>query len=231
MSDFLAKEFPPVGNSISRETVCSKEDWKERPYTCLYLFQVVKFIERYFDCGFSTEIPDKQTATENIVEDLWSRRSSAENSLLSTVTCKLQPHRREQLQSDRLLFENGLLKCFSQSFGLRQKSLGWNHLDKGIYFDQLVRWLINFPFPENYQIIYSERFFKEPSLVIEELVTGLRNSSVINSEVSAEDILYQAKRLYHPNNRSASHSLSEEQRKSLHDYYSVYNKVLLRILR
>jgi hypothetical protein len=225
MSDFLVKEFPPAAKSLSKETICSKEDWKERPYTCLYLFQIVHFLERYFDCGFSNEIPSKNSANEDME---WSGRSSHENPL-STLSCKLKIQKQKQLQSDRLLFENGLVQCFSQSFGLRQKSLGWNHLDKGIYFDQLVRWLINFPFPENYQIIYSERFFKEPNLVIEELMTRLRNSSAINSEVSAEDTLYEAKRLFHPNNRSASHS--EEQLKSLRGYYSLYNKVLYRILR
>jgi hypothetical protein len=51
----------------------------------------------------------------------------------------------------RELLLNSLTICFGKK--LRSSSLGTRHFDKGIYFDQLYRWLLNFH-PKSFQISF-----------------------------------------------------------------------------
>jgi len=56
----------------------------------------------------------------------------------------------------RIKYQDLLTQCFAKTQGntqaIRSKALGYQHLDKSIYYDQLIRWFINFA-PSQFQFV------------------------------------------------------------------------------
>jgi Sulfotransferase domain len=140
---------------------------------------------------------------------------------------------------------HALKQCFGAHF--RSPQLGTRHLDKGIYYDQLLRWWDNFP-ASNFYITSLERWKKNATREYQDMLSFIFNDeyqhdwrSTDSSEqyISADNYedyyreeMFQHKRLVKPNNRSLdkNQQLSIEFRRTLKEFYRPYNDKLWPIL-
>jgi Sulfotransferase domain len=137
-----------------------------------------------------------------------------------------------------------LKQCFGRN--LRSTSLGSRHLDKGIYYDQLLRWRDNFP-SKNFHITSLERWAKNASVEYEKLLSfiftnsqdSLSSSSPtspsspsIRHHIDVSNKLFERKRLVKPNKLSSErdNQLTPEFREVLEEFYQPYNEKLRTIL-
>ena len=138
----------------------------------------------------------------------------------------------DDVNSFRATKAASLRYCFGPMY--RSKLLGYRHLDKGIYHDQIQRWFDNFP-SYNFYFVPLRRFQLNP---IKEYVKLLRfifgNSNSTGAALeeissSLRNMLLYHKRLVRPNSRSRNHSLPVAFENKLRKFYMPYNKKLFEL--
>lgn len=116
----------------------------------------------------------------------------------------------------------------------RASALGNRHIDKGIYYDQLLRWLYNFgvqtgqsrsDFQKNIHIIFTDDLKSKPQFVMQELLQFLYANGTIPDALTEVNQSWK-KILEKPNSLSSRNSLSHQQKLELYKYFYRYNNFL-----
>ena len=115
-----------------------------------------------------------------------------------------------------------LRKCFAGKF--RSPSLGAMHLDKGIYVDQLARWLHNFP-KASFYITSLERYAADPGAERRRISSFLG----IRPPYQGENLSTIAL-LMNPNHLKSDQPLSPSAMKALRDFYRPHTERLHELL-
>lgn len=123
-----------------------------------------------------------------------------------------------------------LHKCFGNSF--RSPSLGLRHLDKGIYIDQVLRWLINFG-RHQFLIVTTQQLKLYPAETLDHILTYVlrKNKKVAREELQQID--FEGKlRLVRPNKISENHinRMNMSVLTMLRTYYEDYDQALFEML-
>ncbi len=106
-------------------------------------------------------------------ENYWQSRCGT-NALSLFPSSSFPLHSRlynDSLENEALRTSvfNTLEKCFGSEH-FRSKKLGWRHLDKGLYIDQILRWQINF-FPDQFLFISTSALASAPKDVMQRILT------------------------------------------------------------
>lgn len=153
----------------------------------------------------------------------------------SSVSCSTSEASRNKL------FFN-LKTCFGPQL-FRSPLLGLRHIDKGVYIDQIYRWMVNFRITQ-FHLSTLEKFSSDPKKEFQKILRFLTVSSTSNylenkkmgNSVSldpvVDKIVFSRKRLEKPNFLSMrpDNNLSSPEKKEfllkLKRFYSVYNEKL-----
>lgn len=186
---------------------CSKAD-----------FQSFVFIYRHqYEVCMSTQ-RKKAWSELDIVQASVRHRGSPEESLDS------QPPVAIRSREDELTVELAALKaCFGPS--LRSKELGWRHVDKGVYGEQLERWRLCFPH-ENFFVFTLEEWVQDPVACFRGLLRFIGAESAESDYVNIVKTNFTHKRLVHPNSRADTEPLPPDLKQLLTNFYDPHNKHL-----
>jgi hypothetical protein len=179
-----------------------------------------------------------------------------EDIRLLKSNCQIKTNvKKEEFQTFQFLLISGYERCFGGVKELRHKNLGFAHLDKSIYIDQLLRWLLTFH-SKHFIFILSDDFFSFPSHMMKLLYLKLLSSPFSspslplsskgqtisekkqNKGIKEENLLriesvlnYEEKHLYHPNSlfspsSSTHNNISQSILTSYYHYFQIYNSFL-----
>ena len=148
----------------------------------------------------------------------------ADNDLYTT-------HRQASLLTKKELSSNfdNLQKCFGADF--RNPKLGFRHIDKGIYIDQLDRWLQNFHRKQFHIILYEEwithplQSYKEVMTFMGQEVTGPHGFH------SLEDIEFFLQKKFGVVDNLNRQDLPASLRQQVECFYKPYNIKLAQLLK
>jgi hypothetical protein len=115
------------------------------------------------------------------------------------------------------LYFQALKKCFGNK--LRSKTLGLRHIDKGIYIDQIIRWIGNFDNLNNYLFISFKDFSKNTKKIYKKILKFL---NVNDDEKILKNISFNIKKLKNMNKKC--HNLINNEVGVEHVNNSVFNK-------
>ena len=132
--------------------------------------------------------------------------------------------------AQRQRYYAALQGCFGAEH-FRSPALGARHIDKGIYFDQLQRWFVNFN-TSQFLIMYIEEWANDPVAGMDRMLRFLdlaRDSHPpsMRSDVDM-NVLLREKRLVTSNTRMSS--LPDDFQSTLIEFYRPYNELLNRLL-
>mmetsp|Transcript_8985 Transcript_8985/g.30655 ORF Transcript_8985/g.30655 Transcript_8985/m.30655 type:complete len:382 (+) Transcript_8985:2-1147(+) len=118
--------------------------------------------------------------------------------------------------------------CFGSK--LRSPELGWRHVDKGVYVDQLERWFLNYP-RENFLVKTLEEFHEAPAEhfrdVCDFLGVGTVGPGAFNS---SEQVLQMLTKSFLKSPNRSKQPLPDKVLQDLRDFYRPYNERLERLL-
>lgn len=120
--------------------------------------------------------------------------------------------------------EGALRQCFSSSY--RSPSLGLRHVDKGLYWDQVLRWQHAFPHSP-FVFLPSKWLEDRPKEVVRYLLQWM-NASHVDVPHAMNRIDWTERRLQRPN--QLQQSASEELTKQLQLFFAPYNTALESLL-
>lgn len=153
-----------------------------------------------------------------------SRRAAFEDCLHSR--CCYKEFCNESLGNhDRQTNLNILKKCFGRDF--YSPKLGLRHIDKGIYADQISRWLQNFHLSQFHFLVY-ENWVKDPLKHYHEVLQFLGHDK--SSHINATDITKMFETKYVETKNAKKREVDEEVRAILDCYYKPYNEKLAQLL-
>lgn len=140
------------------------------------------------------------------------------------------PYRKASLLTKKELSSNfdNLQKCFGPDF--RNPKIGLRHIDKGIYFDQLDRWLQNFHRKQFLIILYDEwissplQTYKDVMQFIGQELTGPYG---FNSIEDVKNIIKKKHGVVHNTRRQ---DLLPSMRQEVECFYKPYNTQLALLL-
>lgn len=139
-------------------------------------------------------------------------------------------HRQASLLTKKELSSNfdNLQKCFGQDF--RNPKLGLRHIDKGIYIDQLDRWLQNFH-RKQFHIIFYEEWVKSPVQSYKDVMSFLGQESVgVDGFTSLDVIRNITLRKLGVVHNSKRQDLPPSFRQQVECFYKPYNVKLAHLL-
>ena len=196
---------------------CSSAEKASRGITCRYIRVTLLLLDLFFECH-----------GVNDHHGNWAENNRTASPFL-TFRCQRRT-RSPGLSTGREALRRSLEHCFGDR--LRHRSLGWDHLDKSIYFDQLVRWLMNFPHPADFLFVRSEEFFARPRETVARLLTEHLRPRFPHSTASPNLANWssEVKRLHRPNALAVDQQLSTQQIAKLREFFSLYNRALFSLL-
>lgn len=140
-------------------------------------------------------------------------------------------HRQGSLLTQKELQSNfdALQKCFGAEF--RSPKLGLRHIDKGIYADQLDRWLQNFHLKQFHIVLY-EDFSASPLRVYEDIIKFIgHNITGPTGFQSLRDVEQFIHKRYGTLNNTKKKELPGAMRTEIECFYKPYNIQLAQILK
>lgn len=172
------------------------------------------------------------------IRSMFERNTSSTNHLtyrfnwsmpqFCSINKQLKPSTTTQQHKKH--YFNLLHKCFGNHF--RSPRLGLRHLDKGIYVDQMLRWLINFN-PHQFMIITTQQLKLYPVKTLENILTFVlgENKTVTRDELQQIDFAGK-ERLVQPNNLAESpvNIMNGSMMDMLRGYYEDYDRALFQLL-
>jgi hypothetical protein len=123
---------------------------------------------------------------------------------------------------------DSLQKCFGADF--RNPKLGLRHIDKGIYKDQIDRWLQNF-YKRQFLFIMYDDFSSNPLKVYQDIIEFMGQPLIGTGGFrTLDDIELFIHKTYGVVRNSRRQDISSAQRMEVECFYQPYNKQLAEIL-
>lgn len=201
-------------------------------------------------------LKNNESLLSNNTTNVFLNSDVYDNNVISTKITSLyikllMLYRNDDLHSQKLLFTKFWKHCFG-NHQFNNKSLGRRHIDKGIYFDQIIRWYHYFK-RQQFHYIFLKQFSKQPKLLFHKLLFFLDNNNSTNNDLAHfnynnnnmkskksyyEKIInntnFTNRRLVRPNSlqtNTVQLSLSKSDFQLLSDFYKPYSKALYELIK